>query len=194
MNTRQLNKRVSLLMALLLVSTSAMAGHDDDEKYGRGKHEDYARVKSVTPEYESVNSPREVCSDEYIRGSGRRHEPAYSERSYSGTILGGITGAVIGSRFGKGSGKSGAIAAGAIAGAIVGDKMQNDHSRVSYEDDGHDRRGRTVQRCHSEDNWEKRLTGYRVVYEYAGRSYTTMMRNEPGRSIPVRVSVEPVVD
>lgn len=194
MNTRQLNKRVSLLMALLVVSTSAMAGRDYDEKHARGKYEDYAKVKSVTPEYESVNHPRQVCSDEYIQGGGHRHEPAYSERSYTGTVLGGITGALIGSRFGKGNGNSGAIAAGAIAGAVIGDKMQYDQRRTSYEDDSHDRRGRVVQRCRSEDNWEKRLTGYRVVYEYAGRSYTTMMTSEPGHTIPVRVSVVPAID
>ncbi len=191
MNTIQLKKRMSLLTVLLVASTSAMAGHD--EEYSHGKYEDYARVRSVTPEYENVNNPRQVCSDEYVQDRGHRHEQAYPDRSYSGTVLGGITGALVGSRFGKGNGNSAAIAAGTIAGAVIGDKMQN-NGGASYEDDDYDHRGRAVRRCHSADNWEKHLTGYRVVYEYAGRSYATVMPNEPGRTIPVRVSVVPAMD
>lgn len=191
MNTTQLKKQVSFLAALLVASTSAMAGHDDE--YTHGRYEDYARVRSVTPEYENVNNPSQVCSNEYIQDSGRRYESSRAERSHSGTVLGGITGALVGSRFGKGNGNSAAIAAGAIAGAVIGDKMQGDDSAYS-EDDDNDRRGHVVRRCHNADNWEKHLTGYRVVYEYAGHTYTTMMTNEPGRSIPVRVSVVPATE
>jgi uncharacterized protein YcfJ len=77
---------------------------------------------------------------------------------------------------------------------VIGDKVQaNNANNGRYaDDDGYDDRGREVQRCHTVDNWQNRLTGYRVVYEYAGRSYTTVMPNEPGRQIPVRVSVVPV--
>lgn len=189
MNTTQLKKQVSLLAALLVASTSVMAGHDDE--YNNGRYEDYARVKSVTPEYEKVNNPRQVCSNEYSQDSGRRYESSRAERSYSGTVLGGITGALVGSRFGKGNGNSAAIAAGAIAGAVIGDKVQGNGYAYSEDDDDYDRRGRMVRRCHNVDSWEKHLTGYRVVYEYAGRSYTTVMPNEPGRTIPVRVSVVP---
>lgn len=192
MNTTQLKKQASFLAALLVASTSAMAGHDDE--YTRGRYEDYARVRNVTPEYENVNNSRQVCSNEYSQDSGRRYEPSRAERSYSGTVLGGITGALVGSRFGKGNGNSAAIAAGAIAGAVIGDKVQGNGSAYSEDDDDYDRRGRVVRRCHNVDNWEKHLTGYRVVYEYAGRAYTTVMPNEPGRTIPVRVSVVPATE
>ena len=191
MNTTQLKKKISLLAALLVASTSAMAGHDDE--YTHGRYEDYARVKNVTPEYENVNNPRQVCSNEYMQDSGRRYEQSRAERSYSGTVLGGITGALVGSRFGKGNGNSAAIAAGAIAGAVIGDKVQGNGYAYSEDDDDYDRRGRVVRRCRNVDSWEKHLTGYRVVYEYAGRTYTTVMPNEPGRTIPVRVSVVPAM-
>ena len=194
MNATQLKKSVSLLTVLFAASTSAMADHNDD--YSNGKYQDYARVRNVTPEYQRVNSPRQECNNEYIRGTGYGRERVSSDRSYTGTVIGGIAGALVGSRFGKGNGNTAATAAGAIAGAVIGDKVQANNAnndRYAHNDDGDDDRGREVQRCHTVDNWENRLTGYRVVYEYAGRSYTTVMPNEPGRQIPVRVSVVPAV-
>ena len=37
-----------------------------------------------------------------------------------------------------------------------------------------------------------RVTGYRVAYEYQGQHYTTFMRTNPGNSLQVRVSVDPI--
>ena len=194
MNTIPFKKSMSLLAMLVLTSTSALADHDDD--YTRGNYQDYARVRSATPEYDRVNTPRQECTNEYIQGTGHRHERSSSDRSYTGTVIGGITGALIGSQFGKGNGKQASTAAGAIAGAVIGDKVQTNgnYARNDYEDDDYNDRGREVRRCRTVDSWENRLTGYRVVYEYAGRSYTTVMPNEPGRQIPVRVSVVPATN
>ncbi|MHB1292024.1 MAG: glycine zipper 2TM domain-containing protein [Sulfuricella sp.] len=189
MNTTPLKKSLGLLAILVGASTSAMAGHDDD--YTRGNYQDYARVRSVTPEYDRVNAPRQECMNEYIQGNGYRHERDSSERSYTGTVIGGITGALIGSRFGNGNGKQASTVAGAIAGAVIGDKVQANGRYARNDDDDYNDRGREVRRCRTVDNWENRLTGYRVVYEYAGRSYTTVMPNDPGRQIQVRVSVVP---
>ena len=192
MNTTQLKKSMGLLTVLLAASTSAMADRNDD--YAYGKYQDYARVRSVTPEYNRVNSPRQECTNEYIRGDGYRRERVSSDRSYTGTVIGGIAGALVGSRFGKGNGNTAATAAGAIAGAVIGDKVQGNGGYARGDGGEYDDRGREVQRCHTVDSWENRLTGYRVVYEYAGRSYATVMQNAPGRQIPVRVSVIPAVD
>jgi hypothetical protein len=41
------------------------------------------------------------------------------------------------------------------------------------------------------DDWQTRVTGYRVTYEYAGRSYTSVLPYDPGRRLAVRVDVEP---
>jgi uncharacterized protein YcfJ len=39
---------------------------------------------------------------------------------------------------------------------------------------------------------QTRITGYRVSYEYRGQNYTTFMHTNPGNSLPVRVSVDPI--
>jgi uncharacterized protein YcfJ len=36
------------------------------------------------------------------------------------------------------------------------------------------------------------VTGYHVTYEYRGREYATVMRRNPGPTVPVRVSIEPL--
>ena len=40
---------------------------------------------------------------------------------------------------------------------------------------------------------QTRITGYRVIYDYRGQQYTTMMRENPGANLQVRVSVDPGV-
>ena len=39
---------------------------------------------------------------------------------------------------------------------------------------------------------ESPVTGYRVAYDYRGQHYTTFMRSNPGNSLRVRVTVDPV--
>ena len=86
---------------------------------------------------------------------------------------------------GEGSGKVVAAAAGAAVGAIVGDRL-SDRGRQAdtYAE-------REVRRCQVVDNWESRISGYRVVYEYAGHVYTTILPYDPGRKLAVNVSVTP---
>lgn len=161
---------IAAALGLAAATTPALAGDYDD----------YAVVRRATPQYEQVNVPRQECYTEYIRdnrGSG--------ERSYGGSILGGITGAIVGNQVGQGHGKEAATALGAITGAIVGDRLQNDGRRYADDD------GRQVQRCRDVDHWERQLTGYQVVYEYGGRRYTTIMPNDPGDRLRIRVSVTP---
>ena len=144
------------------------------------QYTDYARVVGVTPEYDRVNAPRQECFDEYAPGrSGYRS----GERSVGGPLLGGITGAIVGNQVGQGHGREAATALGAITGAIVGDRLQN-----GYDDD---RGVRTVRRCRTVDQWENRITGYHVVYEYGGRRYSSFMEHQPGSEVRVKVSVDP---
>lgn len=127
--------------------------------------EDYAQVEQVTAQYERVDVPRQVC------------ETAQSDappQDYAGSIIGGIAGAILGNQVGGGNGRVTATALGAITGAIVGGRMQAQSPR-----------------CRTVDRWENRFAGYRVQYVYAGRSYETIMPNDPGREMRVRVSVRP---
>ena len=46
--------------------------------------------------------------------------------------------------------------------------------------------------CRSVTNVESRTIGYKVVYEYAGKQFTTRLDRDPGRFLRVRVEVIPV--
>lgn len=163
-------------MVLATTSVSAFANHDD--------YEDRARVISVAPQFERVNTPRQECRTEYVRES-------YYEaprRSVGGAIIGGVAGGLLGSTIGRGSGRVAAAAVGAGVGAIVGDRVDNS---------GRDYRGRErvetrpVETCQTVDNWHQVPAGYLVNYEYNGRQYSTVTQEDPGRFIPVHVEVRP---
>jgi uncharacterized protein YcfJ len=155
-------------MALALNAPALLAGH---------AFEDYARVTSVTPEYEKVNFPRKECVSEYVP------ERVPQRGSMGGPIIGGIAGGILGAQVGKGNGRIASSAAGAAIGAIVGDRLSQRPADEYYE--------REVRRCRMVDHWDRRLSGYRVAYEYQGRPYETFMSYDPGPRLPVRVSVAP---
>jgi uncharacterized protein YcfJ len=135
-----------------------------------------AKVISATPVVAQVATPRQVCYDEL------RQEPARS--SGAGAIIGAIAGAAVGNAVGKGSGKALATGVGLIGGAVLGDRIEND---------GRTGTSRTVQRCEQQSSYENRVVAYSVVYEVGGQRYTTQMNSEPGRTIPVQMTVTPAV-
>jgi len=167
-------KRTALTMAATLALSAtgtAFAGPD---------FQDYARVQNVSPQYERVNVPRQECYSEMVpQTSYRRND------SVVGPLIGGVAGGLLGSRFGEGNGRVASAAVGALAGAIVGDRVQGRGGEVEYSE-------REVRRCRTVDQWESRISGYHVAYEYQGRSYTTFLPYDPGARLPVRVSVEPL--
>lgn len=173
--------RNTLLFGLIAatVSLPALASHDDrDDNY-----EDRARVISVAPQYERVNSPRQECRTEYVRES--YYEAP--QRSLGGAVIGGVTGGLLGSTIGRGNGRVAAAAVGAGVGAIVGDRVDNDRG---YGNRGRERvETRPVERCVTVDNWQNIPAGYLVNYEYNGRRYSTVTDRDPGRFIPVNVMV-----
>lgn len=169
---------IAAAVALLVGAPTAFAGHDYEEVT------DYARVTDVDPQYERVNIPRKECYTEYEPQSRYERE----HRSLVGPLIGGVAGGLLGAQVGKGSGRVAASAAGAAVGAIVGDRLGNrDRGREEYYE-------REVRRCRMVDNWESRISGYRVTYEYAGRTYTSVLPYDPGRRLAVRVNVEPALD
>jgi uncharacterized protein YcfJ len=172
--------RQTLLIGLIAatVSLPALASHDD-------AYEDRARVISVAPQFERVNTPRQECRTEYVRESVYEQR----DRSVGGAIIGGVSGGLLGSIIGRGNGRVAAAAVGAGIGAIVGDRVDND--RRGY-DNGRERVvTRPVESCVAVDNWSQVPAGYLVNYEYNGRQYTTVTNQDPGRFIPVHVEVRP---
>jgi uncharacterized protein YcfJ len=163
-------KRVALIP---LLATAAVAAHAQT-------YLDNARVTNVEPQYESVRVPRQECSNQWVS------EPRRSGgRDYGGAVLGGIVGGLIGNQVGGGHGREAATAVGAVVGAFTGDNLAN-----------HDRwqqpvpMSREVTTCRDVEDVQSRLVGYQVTYDYHGQQYTTLMQENPGRLVPVRVSVD----
>lgn len=131
--------------------------------------QEQGRVLSATPIIQQVGVPQQVCGNETVY-SGNRTTGA-------GAVIGAIAGGAVGNTIGKGSGRAAATAIGVLGGAVVGNQIEG-NGQPQYQN---------VQRCTTETYYENRTVGYNVVYEYAGRQYTTRTQNDPGRWIPVNV-------
>jgi uncharacterized protein YcfJ len=166
------------LALLPLLAATAMAAHAET-------YIDNARVRSVQPQYEAVTVPRQQCASQWVNDEYRAEAP----RGYGGAVIGGLAGAVLGNQVGKGHGREAATALGAVLGAFTGDRVDN-------RDRGGDRYQqvpRQVQTCQTVNDVQQRLTGYQVGYEYRGQQFTALLPQDPGNSLQVRVSVDPVV-
>lgn len=143
---------------------------------------DRARVRSVDPQYESVNVPREECSSRWIQETRRT-----DGREYGGAVIGGVAGALLGNQVGRGHGREAATAVGAVVGAFAGDRLASRDRWDRYEE-----APREVTTCRVVSDVQTRIAGYRVNYEYRGQQFNTLMRDDPGPHLQVRVSVDPV--
>lgn len=153
-------------------------------------------------------------------GNGGYRDGGYN-RGYGGgstvgrnvaTIVGGVVGAALGSRVGGGSARYATSAIGSMVGGMAG--------RQVYDNAHQPARVATVQVCdpvqpgqsgysgsgYYGDNSgyygsntgdygngydASAVDGYDVTYEYAGRTYTTRTRYNPGNRIRIRVDVHP---
>jgi uncharacterized protein YcfJ len=143
---------------------------------------DRARVQGVEPQYEQVQIPRNECTSQWVT----EQRPAPAAGGYGGAIVGGVAGGILGNQVGKGSGRDVATAAGAVIGAITGDRLANNQPQYV------EQAQREVRTCRTVNDVQTRINGYRVTYEYRGHQYTSVMRDQPGATVPVRVSVTPV--
>lgn len=145
---------------------------------------DRARVQSVEPQFEQVQVPRNECTSQWVT------EPAPAQgvgsNGYGGLIIGGVAGGLLGNQVGKGHGREAATAAGAVVGAIAGDRIAGQHAQPQQMVQ------REVRSCRTVNDIQQRPAGYRVTYEYHGQQYTTITRQQPGNTLPVRVSVTPL--
>ena len=143
---------------------------------------DNARVRSAEPQYENVGVPRTECRSQWIQ----EDRQVDGQRGYGGAVLGGVAGALLGNQVGRGHGREAATAVGAVVGAFTGDRIANGE-RWDRRDEA-----REVKRCWTVNDVQSRITGYRVNYEYRGQQYATVLRENPGQFLQVRVSVDPV--
>jgi uncharacterized protein YcfJ len=163
------------LVLISLLTTAAVAAHAQP-------YVDNARVTGVEPQYESVNVPRQECSSRWLSETRRT-----GGRDYGGAVIGGVAGALLGNQLGRGHGREAATAIGAVVGAFAGNDVANRDRRDRYE-----QVPREVTQCSVVNDIETRLVGYQVSYEYRGQRFTTLMQENPGPFVPVRVSVDPV--
>lgn len=153
---------IPLMAGLLALGTSSLAQAQEEQ----------GRVISSTPVVQQVVVPRQVCQDQAVTDPG--------QKSGGGALIGGIAGGAMGNAIGNGSGRALATVIGLVGGAMVGDRLEG----------GSQPSTRIVQHCGTQNVYENRTVAYNVVYEYAGRQYTTQMPQDPGRF--VRLSVSPV--
>lgn len=161
----------------LLALAAAAAAHAQAQDFV-----DRARVQRVDPQYQTVQVPRDECTSQWVN----EPRPAVGANGYGGVIVGGVAGGLIGNQVGKGHGREAATAAGAVIGAIAGDRIAS-RGAQPYE-----QAQREVRSCRTVYEQQAQLTGYLVTYEYRGHEYSTVMREQPGHTVPVRVSVTPI--
>ena len=85
-------------------------------------------------------------------------------------------------------GREAATAVGAVVGALTGD----DIARRGRWEQPYEPVAREVTSCRTVSDVQPHLVSYRVDYEYRGQRFSTLMQDQPGPFVPVRVSVEPV--
>ncbi len=130
-----------------------------------------------------VSTPKEVCWNEQVR----HYTPGH--RSNTPVIVGGAIGGLVGAALGDGRrSRRGLAAVGALLGAGAGYKHSARHARPGHTYVTTERVCEIEQVTHQEE----RIDGYRVTYEYRGRTFVTHTATDPGATIPVTVSVQPV--
>lgn len=176
--------QIAVLMTALVASAFPAAQAAEFEEYGR--------VIRVQPRVEQVRQPREECRTEYVQAPVYQQQQQPQQRSAGGAIIGAIAGGILGNQVGGGSGRAAATALGAVTGAVVGDKVDN-QGRAYNQPQQYSQypQEQAVRNCRMVDAYQSRTVGYDVTYDYRGRSYTSIMDQDPGQRVRLRVTVEP---
>ena len=167
-------------LALLAVCISARG-------FAAVQYEEVAVISSV-PQIRvvEVSTPREQCRETEVVVERRDHGADSRTPLLVSTIIGGAIGNAVG------HGKSNRRV-GTVVGAMLGHSIGRDIIRDRP--DAYSREYQTVERCETvyETHDEERIVGYRVTYQYNGQDYTVQSDTDPGATIRVRVSVDPVL-
>ena len=131
--------------------------------------QEVGQVLSRTAVYQQVAVPRQTCTTS--------QPTAPAQTSGGGAIVGAITGGVIGSQLGGRDSKGLTAMAGVIGGALLGNQVESQGTPPPPQ-----------TTCTTQTVYENRLTGYNVVYEYAGKQYNVQLPQDPGPTIPLQVT------
>lgn len=158
------------------------------KKHHNGRNQlDYAKVVHARPITRTLSHrvPHETCWNEQVRYVEPRHSSA------TPAIVGGIIGATLGHSLGSDKYKTNrtikTVALGALGASIGNDLGKRSSSR--------DVRYGTEQRCevNYSTRYEEEVIGYDVTYRYRGETFRTEMDYHPGKRVPVKVNVHPVL-
>ena len=147
-------------------------------------HTEYAPVVDTNPIYITVESsyPQEICHTETV--AERKAVRPNTTDTLVGGIIGGAVGHAVGS--GKDNKKIGAVVGSVLGMSIASDKAnrRQHNAPVVY---------RNIERCRTEQRVEREqvLKGYDVTYRYNGKDFTTFMKQPPGESIKLSITVNP---
>ena len=136
---------------------------------GLAQAQEIGQVISRTAVYQQVAVPRQTCSQAPVA--------VQNPTSGAGALMGAIAGGAIGNQIGGGSGRALATMAGVMGGAIMGDRIETPGSQIQNQ-----------TTCTTQTAYENRLTGYNVVYEYAGKQYSVQLPQDPGPTIQLQVT------
>ena len=131
--------------------------------------QEVGQVISRTAVYQQVAVPRQTCSQTPVA--------VQNPTSGAGALMGAIAGGAVGNQIGSGSGRALATIAGVMGGAMVGDRIESPGSQTTNQ-----------TTCTTQTVYENRLTGYNVVYEYAGKQYNVQLPQDPGPTIQLQVT------
>lgn len=136
---------------------------------------EYAKVIAVTPVTESVNTPREECTDQVVT----RQEPVKDTHKIAGTVLGAVAGGLLGDAIGGGGKNTAAKIAGAAAGGYAGNKTQGSLQK-------NDTYQTTEQSCETVFDVSERTVGYDVRYRIGDVPGEVRLDHDPGDTIPLQ--------
>lgn len=132
--------------------------------------QEVGRVLSSTPVVQQVQVPRQVCSQETVQ--------APAQKSGAGAAMGAVAGGALGNAIGHGSGRAAATMLGIFGGAVLGDRIEGTSAGPAQ----------SVQRCTTQTFLENRVTGYQVVYEFAGKQYSVQLPQDPGPQVQLQIT------
>lgn len=167
-------------LALAALTTGAAQAFDRPG----GVFYDQARVVDVRPVKELVRvaAPAQECWTQPVRHV-QQTGPSTGAYTLSGAMIGGV----LGNQIGKGDSRNAATVVGGVAGAVIDNSMAQSRQQTRVYTT-QEQQCQTVERFYEEE----RHVGYRVTYRYQGQEYTRTMPYDPGRTVRVRVSVDPI--
>mgnify|MGYP001382819499 CR=1 FL=1 len=129
-----------------------------------------ARVLSTTPILQQVPVNKQICTEQPVTVQG--------QKSGAGALMGSLAGGAIGNQIGDGTGRAVATMIGLVGGAVLGNNIEKDGPTET----------RMVQTCTQQTTYESRVSGYQVLYEYAGRQYSVQTPVDPGPNIQLQIT------